>query len=137
VIQFSIMAETDKNAVVALWNKCGLTRPWNDPMKDIDFAVAGQTSAVLVGEIDGQIVASAMVGHDGHRGALYYVAVDPAIQKQGVGRSLMNAAEDWLKGQGVWKINIMIRQDNLSAIGFYNSLGFEANAVVSMGRKIS
>jgi ribosomal protein S18 acetylase RimI-like enzyme len=137
VIQFAEMKVEDEQAVIALWNVCNLTRPWNDPQQDLDFAMKGPASTVLVGKLANKIVASAMVGHDGHRGALYYVAVDPAIQKQGVGKSMMNAAEDWLKGQGVWKINIMIRHDNLGAIGFYKSLGFEDNAVVSMGRKIS
>jgi ribosomal protein S18 acetylase RimI-like enzyme len=137
MIKFSVMDIAEKVAVIALWEKCGLTRPWNDPMKDIDFAIMGESSTVLVGKINNQIVASAMVGHDGHRGALYYVAVDPAHRKQKIGAALMQAAEDWLKSHGVWKINIMIREDNLDAIGFYKALGYEMNAVVSLGKKIS
>jgi ribosomal protein S18 acetylase RimI-like enzyme len=137
VIKFSVMGIAEKATVIALWGKCGLTRPWNDPVKDIDFAIASETSTVLVGKVDKQIVASAMVGHDGHRGALYYVAVDPAHRKQKIGAALMQAAEDWLKSHGVWKINIMIREDNLDAIGFYKALGYEMNAVVSLGKKIS
>jgi ribosomal protein S18 acetylase RimI-like enzyme len=137
MIKFSVMGIAEKATVIALWGKCGLTRPWNDPVKDIDFAIASETSTVLVGKVDKQIVASAMVGHDGHRGALYYVAVDPAHRKQKIGAALMQAAEDWLKSHGVWKINIMIREDNLDAIGFYKALGYEMNAVVSLGKKIS
>jgi ribosomal protein S18 acetylase RimI-like enzyme len=137
VIKFSVMDIAEKATVITLWEKCGLTRPWNDPVMDIDFAIANETSTVLVGKVDKQIVASAMVGHDGHRGALYYVAVDPAHRKQKIGAALMQAAEDWLKSHGVWKINIMIREDNLDAIGFYKALGYEMNAVVSLGKKIS
>jgi ribosomal protein S18 acetylase RimI-like enzyme len=137
VIKFSVMGIAEKATVIALWEKCGLTRPWNDPVKDIDFAIASETSTVLVGKVGKKIVASAMVGHDGHRGALYYVAVDPAHRKQKIGAALMQAAEDWLKSHGVWKINIMIREDNLDAIGFYKALGYEMNAVVSLGKKIS
>jgi ribosomal protein S18 acetylase RimI-like enzyme len=137
VIKFSVMGIAEKATVIALWGKCGLTRPWNDPVKDIDFAIASETSTVLVGKAGKKIVASAMVGHDGHRGALYYVAVDPAHRKQKIGAALMQAAEDWLKSHGVWKINIMIRENNLDAIGFYKALGYEMNAVVSLGKKIS
>jgi ribosomal protein S18 acetylase RimI-like enzyme len=137
VIQFSEIASDDEAAVVALWQSCNLTRPWNDPAQDLAFAINGSSSTVLVGKLAGKIVASAMVGHDGHRGALYYVAVDPEHRKQKIGAALMDAAENWLKQQGVWKINIMIREDNLGAIGFYQSLGFAMNAVISMGKKIS
>ena len=78
-----------------------------------------------------------MVGHDGHRGSLYYVAIHQAHQKQGIGKALMQAAENWLRSKGVWKINVLVRDDNLDAFGFYTALGFEQNAVVSLGRTIS
>jgi ribosomal protein S18 acetylase RimI-like enzyme len=126
----------DRDAVIALWGACGLTRDWNDPVKDFDFALAGGTSTVLVHEIGGQIVASVMVGHDGHRGALYYLAVAPDHQKRGLGRAAVLAAENYLKKLGVWKINLMIRDENESAIGFYKAIGFETNAVMSMGKRI-
>ncbi len=124
-------------AVVELWRKCNLTRPWNDPVKDIELAIASPNSTVLVGKIDAQIVASAMVGHDGHRGSLYYVAINPEFQKLGLGKALIRAAEEWLKQRGVWKINILIRDDNLGAAGFYEAIGFERNQVISMGRRLA
>jgi ribosomal protein S18 acetylase RimI-like enzyme len=137
LIQFSEMIESDEADVVALWHECKLTRAWNDPAQDMAFALGCASSTILVGKLENKIVASAMVGHDGHRGALYYVAVHPRQQKKKIGSHLIEAAEEWLKRQGIWKINIMIREDNLGAIGFYKALGFEKNAVVSMGKKIS
>ena len=39
----------DESAVVALWERCGLLRPWNDPRKDIARKVAVQPELFLVG----------------------------------------------------------------------------------------
>jgi ribosomal protein S18 acetylase RimI-like enzyme len=135
-VRFRKAKPADRDAVIALWGACGLTRDWNDPVKDFDFALAGATSTVLVHEIGGQIVASVMVGHDGHRGALYYLAVAPDHQKRGLGRAAVLAAENYLKKLGVWKINLMIRSENDAALGFYRAIGFEKNEVMSMGKRI-
>ena len=82
---------------MALWQRCGLTRPWNDPHADIALARRRDNSTVLIGRDNGAIVATVMVGHDGHRGWVYYVAVDPDGRKRGYGRAIMAAAEDWLR----------------------------------------
>jgi ribosomal protein S18 acetylase RimI-like enzyme len=128
--------DTDVAKVIALWAKCGLTRAWNDPVSDIAFARRGPTSTVLVWEINGEIIASVMVGHDGHRGTLYYVGVAPDYRGQGFGKEVVNAAEEWLSEHGVWKANILIRNDNEQARGFYEKLGYSSNAVISLGKRI-
>ena len=131
------LRETDISAVITLWNDCALTRPWNDPEKDIRFALEGATSTILIGEEQGQTIASVMVGHDGHRGAIYYLAVSPSQQRKGLGRAMHNAAVAWLQEQGVWKINLMVRSENAGVRGFYESLGYSENAVTSFGKQIS
>jgi ribosomal protein S18 acetylase RimI-like enzyme len=136
VIAFRETEDRDLDAVASLWKRCGLTRDWNDPYRDMEFARSGATSAILVGEIDGRLVATVMVGHDGHRGALYYLAVDPDFQKRGFGRAAVAAAEDWLRKHGVWKINLMVREENRDVGGFYESLGYAINPVVSFGKRI-
>lgn len=125
------IADADVEAVIALWQACGLTRPWNDPASDIALARRNQNSTVLVGRADGAIVATAMVGHDGHRGWVYYVAVDPVRQQQGLGRAIMHAAEAWLRAAGLPKLQLMVRRENLQAAAFYQSIGYEeADTVV-------
>ncbi len=136
MISFRDIADEDAEAVVALWRACGLTREWNDPYKDISFARSGGCSTVLVGVVEGRIAAAAMVGHDGHRGALYYVAVEPALQGKGYGRLTVRAAEDWLARRGVWKINLLARTENQAVRGFYEKLGYQANDVICMGKWI-
>ncbi len=104
--------------------RCGLTRPWNDPASDIALSRRGEHSTVLVGRVGARIVATAMVGHDGHRGWVYYVAVDPDSQGKGFGRAIMNAAEDWLRATGIEKMQLMVRADNKKVQAFYQSLDY-------------
>jgi ribosomal protein S18 acetylase RimI-like enzyme len=133
---FRDMTDADVEQVVALWQSCGLARPWNDPYKDIAFARDSANSTILVLERDGRIIASVMAGHDGHRGMLYYVAVDPALQRQGIGKAAVRAAEDWLGRHGVWKTNLLVRAENAAVKGFYEALGYTVNPVLCMARKI-
>jgi ribosomal protein S18 acetylase RimI-like enzyme len=118
------IGDADVADVVALWQRCGLTRPWNDAAADIALARRGPNAAVLVGRDGGSIVASVLVGHDGHRGWVYYVAVDPDCQHKGYGRVIMDAAEDWLRGCGIEKLQLMVRPDNSQVQAFYQSLGY-------------
>lgn len=136
MIAFRELQDVDVDSIVTLWKRCELTRPWNDPYKDIQFAREGKTSTVLVGEVEGRVVASVMVGHDGHRGVLYYLAVDSDFQNRGFGKAAVNAAEAWLRGRGVWKINLMVRSENEKAGRFYEHLGYEVNPVTSFGKRL-
>lgn len=124
----------DAAATIALWQACALTRPWNDPQADFTRAVEGPASAVLVAEQAGAIVGSAMVGHDGHRGWVYYVAVSPDARRGGLGRALMAAAEDWLRAAGAPKLQLMVREGNAEALAFYAALGLTDQKVVTLGR---
>lgn len=119
----------DRPAVLALWEACGLTRPWNPPEGDLDRALAGPSSAVLVAEDNGAIQGSVMVGDDGHRGWVYYLSVDPAARKSGLGRRLMAAAEAWLTARGVRKLELMVREANHATLGFYGALGYQREPV--------
>lgn len=136
MIKFREIEDNDIETVVALWRTCGLTRPWNDPYKDISLARGAENSVVLVGESEGKLAASVMAGHDGHRGALYYVAVDPEFRGRGFGKAAVREAEGWLAWQDVTKINILVRAENEAVRGFYEKLGYEINPVMCMGRKI-
>jgi len=125
------IADADVAAVIALWQACGLTRPWNDPAADIALARRGPHSTVLIGRDRDAIVATAMVGHDGHRGWVYYVATDPDRRAKGYGRAIMNAAEDWLRAAGVPKLQLLVRRENARAGAFYQSIGYaEAQTIV-------
>ena len=124
------IGDADVADVIALWQACGLTRPWNDPAADIALARRGPNSAILIGRDGNAMIATAMVGHDGHRGWVYYVAVDPARREKGFGRTIMNAAEDWLRQAGVAKLQLMVRRENAKAGAFYQSIGYAESQTV-------
>jgi len=126
----------DREAVVALWQAAGLTRPWNYPVADFKLAIANPTSTILLARDADELVGSVMVGFDGHRGWVYSLASDPDRRGLGIGRQLMRAAEDWLKERGCPKIQLMVRHDNESAQGFYTALGYEVQDVVTIGRRL-
>ncbi len=134
----SDMVDDDLESVVALWQVCGLTRPWNNPYSDIAFARSQVNSTVLVGrfEQDGEIVASAMAGHDGHRGWTYYLSVSPNHQAKGLGQAMMKAVEDWHLAQGIWKSQLMVRTGNEKVIKFYEALGYNVSATQLLERWI-
>lgn len=122
----------DAQAVAALWTACGLVVPWNDPLADIALALSKPNSTVLLATLDGAIRASVMVGHDGHRGWIYYLAVDPSVQGRGVGRRMVEAAEDWLRAAGLPKLQLLVRETNHPVMAFYERLGYARSPVTMM-----
>ncbi|NYZ12088.1 GNAT family acetyltransferase [Azospirillum sp. RWY-5-1] len=126
------MRAAECDAVIALWHACGLVVPWNDPAADIALALSKPCSTVLVAEEEGGIAASVMVGHDGHRGWLYYLAVAPMRQRRGLGRAMVSAAEAWLAEAGPPKVQLMVRATNTMVLAFYETLGYAPSPVTVM-----
>jgi ribosomal protein S18 acetylase RimI-like enzyme len=126
----------DEDRVVALWREGGLVRPCNNPRKDIARKLRVRPEWFLVAESDGRLVASMMVGYDGHRGWINYLAVEAGSQRRGVGRAMMDEAERILRAAGCPKINLQIRRSNAAVIAFYAELGYVADDVVSLGKRL-
>jgi len=118
------IGDSDLADVIALWRRAGLVREWNDPTGDIALARRDGNATVLLGRDDGAPAASVLVGHDGHRGWVYYVSVDPDHRAKGYGRAIMQAAEDWLRARGIQKLQLMVRGDNAQVHAFYESIGY-------------
>lgn len=135
-MQIGTFSEEDEEEVIALWERCDLLRPWNDPKRDIARKLLVQRELFLVGKIDGKIVATVMAGYEGHRGWVNYLAVDSGFRKQGLGRTLMEEAERRLVEIGCPKVNLQVRNENEAAVAFYERLGFERSPVVSMGKRL-
>jgi ribosomal protein S18 acetylase RimI-like enzyme len=127
----------DRDATMAVWRAAELTRPWNDPTADFNLAQAGNASDVLLAlDPSGAVAGTVMVGFDGHRGWIYYLGVHPDHQRQGIGRQLMRAAEDWLRARDCPKLMFMVRSDNLATRAFYTALGYETQGVETLGRRL-
>lgn len=124
----------DRDALVALWDACGLSTPWNDPDRDIALYRACPGAEIFVGERAGRVVASVCVGYDGHRGWVYYLGVLPEARGRGHGAALMRHAEAWLAARNVAKIQLMVRPQNLATRTFYARIGYEPNPCSLMQR---
>ncbi|CAN5304994.1 GNAT family acetyltransferase [soil metagenome] len=131
-----VFQRDDAEAVVALWRTCGLSRPWNDPHKDIARKLSEQPELFLVGCIGAEVVSTAMVGFDGHRGWVYYLAVAPGVQRRSLGRALMDRAEELLIERGCPKINLMVRSENSGVLAFYRELGYAEDKVSVLGKRL-
>ena len=129
-------APSDEAEVIALWHACGLVRPWNDPHRDIARKMSEQPELFLVGSLGGRLMASAMIGFDGHRGWVYYLAVAEAHRRRSHGRSLMREAERLLIERGCPKINLLVRTSNEAVIEFYKRLGYAQDDAISLGRRL-
>lgn len=126
----------DEAAVVALWEACGLVRPWNNPVKDIQRKLAAQPELFLVGCLADRVVATVMAGYEGHRGWINYLAVSPDHRRQGLGRQIMAAAEARLRQRHCPKINLQVRAANRDVLAFYQRLGYAVDDVISLGRRL-
>jgi ribosomal protein S18 acetylase RimI-like enzyme len=126
----------DEHAVVNLWQRCELTRPWNNPHKDIQRKLTTQPELFLVGESSGRIIATVMAGYDGHRGWVNYLAVAPEHRAKGYGRLLMQHVEERLTAIGCPKLNMQVRASNKAVLEFYRKLGYSVEERVSLGKRL-
>jgi ribosomal protein S18 acetylase RimI-like enzyme len=126
----------DETAVIELWRKCNLTRPQNDPKKDIERKLKVNPELFLVGTEGNKVVATVMGNYDGHRGWIYYLGVDPDLQRNGFGRRITEAMEKKLLARGCPKINLQVRKDNLEAVKFYENIGYKTDEVIGMGKRL-
>ena len=127
---------SDESIVIDLWHRCNLVVPQNDPKKDMAMKLKVQPELFLVGIISERIVSTAMAGYDGHRGWVYYLAVDPDYQRKGIGRQMMEKVEKSLRELGCQKINVQVRSSNESVVSFYENLGFSNDDVIGLGKRL-
>jgi ribosomal protein S18 acetylase RimI-like enzyme len=131
-----LFQDSDRSDVTDLWHRCNLVVPQNDPQHDIDMKLKVQPDLFFVGTVSGRIVATVMAGYDGHRGWIYYLAVDPAYQRKQIGRRMMEKAESALQKRGCPKINLQVRTSNQAVISFYERLGFSNDDVIGLGKRL-
>lgn len=125
MIEFRPLASLEIGEAVALWEACGLTRPWNDPVADAERALAGPISTIFGAFAGDHLIGTAMTGWDGHRGWIYYLAVEKDFRRWGIGRKLIRACEDWLVQYDAPKVQLMVRAENSEVAQFYEAIGYE------------
>jgi ribosomal protein S18 acetylase RimI-like enzyme len=131
-----LFQNSDRPDVIDLWHRCNLVVPQNDPQQDIDLKLKTQPDLFFVGTVSNKMVATVMAGYDGHRGWIYYLAVDPDYQRKQIGRRMMAKAESALQKRGCPKINLQVRTSNQAVISFYKRLGFSNDDVIGLGKRL-
>lgn len=127
----------DTEDVVALWETAGLTRPWNDPRKDVIRKLGVQPELFLVAvNEDDRVVGSVMAGYDGHRGWMNYLAASPNARGLGIGRALVEHVEAALRELGCPKVNLQVRSTNAEVVAFYEHLGYSVDDTVDLGKRL-
>jgi ribosomal protein S18 acetylase RimI-like enzyme len=115
----------DYDAVMALWWASeGLTLRDADSREAITRYLARNPGLSFVARDDGQLVGAVLAGTDGRRGYLQHLAVAPSHRGQGLGRTLAERAVEALKGLGIAKCHLMVRQDNAQTRAFWARLGW-------------
>lgn len=134
-------AAEDREALVNLWQQCGLIRPWNDPYRDIERKLKNRPEWLRVAEVQRsanrwRLIGSVMIGYDGHRGWVNYLAVHPRWQGQGLGTALMRYAEHVLTAEACPKLSLLVRSDNDTVRAFYARLGYQLDEAIPMGKRL-
>ena len=135
-VEIRAYQSSDEEAVIQLWQDCGLVVPWNDPYKDIHRKLKVQADLFLVGLVGERLVASVMAGYDGHRGWINYLAVTPDLRRRGIGRRMVEQVELRLRALGCPKINLQVRTSNVEVVSFYEAIGYAIDDVVSLGKRL-
>jgi len=135
-MEIRVFKQEDFEAIITLWERCDLLRPWNDPEMDIERKLNHSPELFLVAEVGGEVVGSVMGGYDGHRASAYYLGVHPDYRGRGIANALINRLEKKLIARGCPKIMLMVREENDTVIGMYEKLGYELQDVVSMGKRL-
>lgn len=135
-MQIRVFEEADREAVIGLWQRCGLVVPQNDPHKDIDRKLKVDRELFLVGLAQDQLVATVMGGYEGHRGWINYLAVCPESRRNGYGKTMMQAIEAAIEARGCPKINLQVRATNKDVIAFYQALGYSVEEVLGLGKRL-
>ena len=124
----------DTDGVLVVWSLAGMTTPERNPRADIQKKLRHSPESFFVGTLEGKVVATVMVGYDGHRGWIYSLAVTPDLQRKGIGSQMMEEAENWLRQHGCTRAKLQVDEARGDVTGFYRKLGYEVQPLVSMAK---
>ena len=116
----------DYDAAFLLWHRVeGLEIAEGDDREDVAQFVTRNPGLSRVAFDSSKLVGVAMCGHDGRRGHIYHLAVDPAYRRYGLGKRLVQECLDGLRRVGVIRAIILVADNNLGGAEFWKRSGWE------------
>jgi len=116
---------SDVAAVLALWREAGAQPSRTDDPKSLALLIDHDPDALIVAELNGQIVGSVIAAWDGWRGSIYRLAVAPAVRRTGLGTRLVSEAERRISQAGAVRIQAVVIKPDAHAVGFWRASGWE------------
>jgi ribosomal protein S18 acetylase RimI-like enzyme len=125
----------DYDAAVELWKRVeGLEIAEGDDRESVGQFLERNPGLSRVATDGSAVVGVALCGHDGRRGHIYHLAVDPAYQGRGLGKRLLNESLEDLRRAGVKRVIIMVADDNPRGREFWKRFGYEEiSGAIAMG----
>ena len=126
-------------AALAFWKTCrGVGLGAGDTPSELAAFLRRNPGMSFVAMGDGRIVGTILGGHDGRRGTLYHLAVDPALRRRGLGRRLVDRSLRALRAAGIKRCYLFVLRDNDGGLAFWRRLGWrERTDLVTMSRPMT
>jgi ribosomal protein S18 acetylase RimI-like enzyme len=120
------MAQEDYENVHALWMKIKgfAIRSIDDSKEGVERFLERNPGISVVAEEDGKIVGAILCGHDGRRGCMYHVCVDPAYRLRGIGKSMVVFAMEALRKEKINKVSLIAFTQNDIGNAFWKEIGW-------------
>ncbi len=138
-ISFRKVELTDFDGIFELWNTVPETKralnPVDDSFEGFSRYVNRNPSTCFVALCNEKIIATILAGHDGRRGIVHHLCVNPEFQRKGIAGTLVKMAETALKNEGIQKAFGLVFKDNDKANSFWQKLGYTARTNLNYRNK--
>lgn len=120
------MTLNDYENVHALWMRIkGFSiRSIDDSQEGVERFLKRNPGISVVAEEDGRIVGAILCGHDGRRGCLYHVCVDPDYRLRGIGKSMVVFVMEALRKEKINKVSLIAFTKNDIGNAFWKEIGW-------------
>ncbi len=120
------MTIEDYEQLYALWRKIKgfAMRSIDDSKEGVERFLHRNPDTSVVAEKEGQLVGAILCGHDGRRGCLYHVCVDPDYRMQGIGTQMVVFAMTALKKEKISKVSLIAFTENDIGNTFWRRIGW-------------
>src|SRR5947209_4936601 len=129
----------DYDAAIKLWKRLdGLDIAEGDDRETVRRFLERNPGLSRIAEESEVIVGAVLCGHDGRRGYVYHLAVDPKYRGRGIAQRLIDECLAGLRRAGLERVNILVGKDNSPGLEFYRRTGWEdLDEAAAMGRDVS